>query len=436
MRRTVLPLVATATALLVGMTPARAANLVFELKWGTLGSGDGQFEEPSAIAIGPNGNVYVADRGNHRVQVFTPFGAFVTAWGDSGVGDGQFNSPRDITVDFDGNVYVADYFHDRIQVFDESGSFLFKWGTTGTGNGQFKAPRGVHADDSCHVYVSEDGFPNKRVQKFSCDSTYVLEWGSLGSGDGQFASPRDITTDENFRVYVTDTVNDRVQVFDTAGNFIDSFGSSGSGDGQFALPIGVACEAGQLYVSDSNNNRIQVFDASSLGFLFECGTPCDLSTGDGCVDPDGVGPLELGDGQFNSPRGIACDGNGNVYVVDSENHRVQKFRPPQASGVPEHAAVISAPFAAPNPTSSGTIVHFGLGERHGRQASYLVTVRVYNGAGRLVREIDAGRLPSGPHLLEWDGAAQSGNQAPPGVYFLHVTVDGAVQRSAKVVRLR
>ncbi len=103
-------------------------------------------------------------------------------------------------------------------------------------------------------------------------------------------------------------------------------GSPGAGTGQLSYPRGIAVDtAGTLYVADSGNNRIVAFDA--LGNSFSWGSFCNLTTEarEGCVDPDGDGPLPLGAGQFNEPWGVAVDAAGRVYVADTWNHRIQAF---------------------------------------------------------------------------------------------------------------
>src|SRR5262249_25098617 len=80
-----------------------------------------------------------------------------------------------------------------------------------------------------------------------------------------------------------------------------------------------------LLVADDGNHRIQSLSPLDGSFEGQWGSFCDLSTGDGCVDPDGAGPLELGDGQFGSIGGIAADSWGDVYVGDRTNQRILKF---------------------------------------------------------------------------------------------------------------
>ncbi len=103
------------------------------------------------------------------------------------------------------------------------------------------------------------------------------------------------------------------------------WGTMGTEAGQFNHPRGIAVGPdGFVYVVDSDNARIQVFDASGA-YLRQWGSYCDIETELGCVDPDGSGPLSLGDGQFKEPWGITVDAEGLVYVADTWNHRVQVF---------------------------------------------------------------------------------------------------------------
>lgn len=89
----------------------------FETAWGSLGSGDGQFNNPAGIVVDSSGNIFVADFYNHRIQKFTSSGVFITKWGSQGSGNGQFDRPEGVAVDSSGNVYVADTYNHRIQKF-------------------------------------------------------------------------------------------------------------------------------------------------------------------------------------------------------------------------------------------------------------------------------------------------------------------------------
>jgi DNA-binding beta-propeller fold protein YncE len=294
---------------------AVSADHVFNAVWAGYGSGDGQFEVPYGVAAGADGEVYVADYGNDRVQVFNRGGAYLRQWGSVGTGNGQFESPHGVAV-ADGEVYVADSGNSRIQVFSSDGTYLRQWGGQGTGNGEFYALYGL-AVAGGEVYVADTD--NNRVQVFDTSGTYQRQWGTAGSGDGQFLLPRGIAVSAGGEVYVADAGNDRIEVFDSSGTYLRQWGTPGSGDRQFTKPQGVAIGAGgEVYVADScidpltapevGNNRVQVFS------------------------PDGIyltqwGGYGTGDGQFSNPEGVAVDADGEVYVVDSNNHRVEKFTP-------------------------------------------------------------------------------------------------------------
>ncbi|HSA73416.1 MAG TPA: hypothetical protein VLD84_05615, partial [Nitrososphaeraceae archaeon] len=75
-------------------------------------------------------------------------------------------------------------------------------------------------------------------------------------------------------------------------------------------------------VNGASNPRVKIFDTSGH-YLGKIGSYCKISTGEGCVDPDGLGPLELGDGQFPKPEHVSIDSLGNVYVVDRGNVKIK-----------------------------------------------------------------------------------------------------------------
>ena len=205
----------------------------FLLKWGrnggdgTSGNLDGELNGPIGVAVDGSGNVYVADAGNNRIQKFSgPTSqsppTFALKWGTEGSGDGQFITPQGVAVDGSGNVYVADTANNRIQKFDSSGNFLLKWGTNGTGDGQFNLPEGVAVDGSGNVYVADTD--NHRIQKFDSSGNFLLKWGANSSNDGGFSDPVGVVVDGSGNVYVLDAVHTRIQKFDSSGNFLLKWG--------------------------------------------------------------------------------------------------------------------------------------------------------------------------------------------------------------------
>ena len=229
----------------------------FLMTWGSFGAGDGQFNHPHGVGIGPNGHIFVAETGNNRVQKFTLDGVFVTGWGSFGNGDGQFQHSHGLAVDSKGNVYVSDRNQNRVQKFTNDGEFIMAWGTTGIGDGQFSSTNGVAIDAEDNVFVGDS---SPRIQKFTSDGKFIMSWGSLGNGDGQFNFPRGLSTDEFGNVYVADRNLHRMQKFTGNGEFITIWGSFGSGEGEFNLPYAIRASGdGFVYVSDSSNNRVQKF---------------------------------------------------------------------------------------------------------------------------------------------------------------------------------
>jgi len=293
---------------------------------GNWGSRDGEFDTPRGIAVDSDGNVYVADTNNDRIQKFGSNGNFITKWGSYGSGDSEFNEPWGVAVDSDGNVYVADKSNHRIQKFDSSGNHLATWGSCGSGNGQFNRPRGVAVDSGGNIYVADTN--NHRIQKLDSNGGFKTKWGTFGFGDGQFYLPGDVAVDSGGNVYVADSWNDRIQKFDSNGNHLATWGSYGSGNGEFYDPWGVAVDSGgNVYVADSSNDRIQKFDSSGalLGWwgLDDLG---DTRWHD--PDTERIGNYYgLGDGQFWFPEEMAVDSDGNIYVADTLNDRIQKIGP-------------------------------------------------------------------------------------------------------------
>jgi tripartite motif-containing protein 71 len=234
--------------------------------WGTSGSGQGEFEFLSRnapvprgygdVAFDTEGNIYVADTGNSRIQKFDPDRTFLTSWGGEGENDGQFLSPSGIAVGPDGIVYVSDEARADIQRFDRDGRFLGTIGEYGQDPGQFMSPAGVAVASTGDVYVAD--YSNQRIQHFTASGEFLNAWGKYGREPGQFNNPNDVAVDAWGHVYVADDFNNRLQVFGADGRFLATIGTFGSDPGQLNDPLGVAAGPnGVAYVSDSDS--IQAF---------------------------------------------------------------------------------------------------------------------------------------------------------------------------------
>lgn len=277
----------------------------FRLKWGTAGTGDGEFNGPRDIDVDSLGNIYVVDLNNNRVQKFGPTGAYITQWGAFGTGNSQFDVPSGITIDSADNIYVADSGNNRIQKFTTSGVYVSQWGTTGTGDGEFKSPSDIAADSAGNLYVVDTN--NDRIQKFNSAGTYSAQWGTTGSGNGQFNGPEGIAIDSSDNVYIVDLNNSRVQKFSSTGTYLDQWGTNGTGVGEFDAPLRIAVNSTDaLFVTDSFNIRVQEFNSSGT-FISQFGTS------------------GTGDGQFDTPSGLIFNASDDLYITDTTNQNIQRF---------------------------------------------------------------------------------------------------------------
>jgi DNA-binding beta-propeller fold protein YncE len=297
-------------ALYAQKTRAIAATAI----WGTGATPDAQVRQPKAIALGPNGDMYVADSQNNRIVELSATGKIVRAWGTKGQGDGQFDEPWGIAVNPQGNVFVADTWNHRIQQFDSQGNFIRSWGSAPvgqpqSGDGQFYGPRAIAIDQGGNVYVTDTG--NKRVEKFSSTGQYLGSFGGPGAGLGFFNEPVGLAVDRSGNFYVADTWNQRIEKFGPDFKPITSWPVAGW-DSQSVVdkPYLTVDAAGNVYTTDPPGGRVLEFGPTGQ-LLAVWGKPGNDQS------------------SFHTPTGIAVDSSGNVYVTDSDNNRIMKFAPIQ-----------------------------------------------------------------------------------------------------------
>jgi DNA-binding beta-propeller fold protein YncE len=121
-------------------------------KAGVAGDGPDTFNAPSAVAIAPNGDIFVADghggKTNSRVVKFDKTGKFIKTWGKKGTAPGDFDIPHAIAFDSKGRLFVGDRNNNRIQIFDQAGNFITAWT-------QFSRPSGIYIDKNDIIYVAD-----------------------------------------------------------------------------------------------------------------------------------------------------------------------------------------------------------------------------------------------------------------------------------------
>lgn len=219
----------------------------------------GTFVEPWGVALDAQGDVYVADTWNHRVQKFDANGKFLLEWGGSGQpgsGPNGFWGPRGIAVSADGRVYLTDTGNKRVVVFDANGKYLQEF--KAEGDSALDEPVGIALGVDGRVYVADTW--NLRVAVFSADGQYQTGWPVQGWTSDTLDNKPYIAVDAQGRVYVTDPDGYRVIVFSPAGEPLAVFGEFGPEENAFGLPVGIAATAdGTLWVLDAGNNRLAKF---------------------------------------------------------------------------------------------------------------------------------------------------------------------------------
>jgi DNA-binding beta-propeller fold protein YncE len=214
---------------------------------GGKGSGKGQFDAPTAMAVDANGNILVADTGNGRIEKFSSNGTFLTSIG-------QFEAPNGIAVDRAGNMYVAEIgSKHRIRKLGPDGTFIAEWAPGLYG------PRRIAIGPDDSIYVDDSG--HNRIVKFSPYGQVLASWGSEGSGDGQFKGVSSVAVDRNNgKVYVADPLNSRIQVFDANGKFLNKWPIPEWGRQYGFEDLAIDSKTGRLYASSANMNTVLVFD--------------------------------------------------------------------------------------------------------------------------------------------------------------------------------
>lgn len=196
------------------LSPAQAAALQTHTLGHGKGNGQGEFNKPRGITTDAQGNLYIADSGNARIQKFSPNGDFLGVIGKPGNGEGELREPNGVVIDSAGDIYVADAGNNRLVKFKADGTFIKQWNGPAPG---FSGLSDVAIGVNKQIYILDKG--RARVVRLDPETDQTIEWGKVGTNEGEFHNLIGIFVSSD-RVFVTDGYNDRIQVFDLDGKFI------------------------------------------------------------------------------------------------------------------------------------------------------------------------------------------------------------------------
>jgi hypothetical protein len=380
-----------------------------------------ELNNPSGVAIDVAQNIYIADQFNNRIRKVSPLGIITTFAGNgngASTGTGSFSgdggqatlaglfNPTGVTVDATGNLYVADKVNHRIRKVNTSGviSTVAGNGTAGFSgdggmatNAELNNPYSVAINGAGDLLISDQSNYIRKVDVLGVITTIAGNGMAGFSGDGGQAtnatlnSPSGITIDKKGNIYIAD--GNRIRMINSFG-IINTIVGGGStlGDGGIAtsaklnLPKGITIDSiGNIYIADWGNQRIRKVDTSGI---------INTIAGNGVAGFSGDGGSATS-AELGFPNGIILDSTGNIYISDYGNNRIRKVNNANTIEVLEISANTPKILAYPNPNDGNFNLAIDRFENY-------YSIDIVDVSGRLIKEIpivkDANLQISLPHL--------------------------------------
>jgi DNA-binding beta-propeller fold protein YncE len=281
--------------------------------------GQGVVQQPTDIAIGPDGSIWITDMATDQLHQFDADGKLIRTFGETGQKPGQFEFADfgAVGLDGDGNVYVLDTGNERVQKFTPELDFVLEWGKSGVNDGEFQHPSDIAVRDDGMVFVSDATL--NRVLQFDSAGKFVREIAPT-TPDTEFFETARLGLDADGNLYVP--AISRIYVFDPDGHQIRVIQTTETRNGSVQVGNGAAVSAsGFLYVSDWQASRIAVFtpEGKIVGYWGSYGT-----------EP----------GQFNEVDALIFDSMAKLLVIDYANQRIQVFEVSASPDATPVAAVV------------------------------------------------------------------------------------------------
>jgi PKD repeat protein len=425
-------------------------------------AGSAQLGGPYGVAADSAGNLYIADAVDHRVRKVSPAGTITTVAGNGTAGfsgDGgpataaQLNGLISVALDPAGNLYIADRFNHRVRKVSPAGTIttVAGNGTAGfsgdggpAGSAQLNEPFGVALDAAGNLYIADT--VNDRVRRVtpapvaagralavsgSDTITTIVGGGAGGLGDGgpatsaQLDAPASLAFDAAGNLYIADVNNNRIRkvsagvrlgqlrnITTVAGN--GTYGFSGDGgpatSAQLRAPYGVALDgAGNVLIADAFNNRVRkVSPAGTITTVAGSGTYGFFGDGG-----------QAGSAQLKSPFDVAADAAGNLYIADASNQRIRKVANvlPNASFTSKPSGLVVTFDASASADPNGQIIDYAWEFGDAQKGAGKTTSHTYQKGGsfkaKLTVKDDSGATASSERTITIAPAAAQPPPPPP-----------------------